>query len=258
MGLWTRWHVVTLLPTLVLMIIIATVMRRLLINKPFDIRMIPIKIISLILIVLEIIKQVYSIKNGYDPYHLPLHFCSIFLYALPLMAFYRGKYQNGVRSVATSTMTALFIGMLVIPNVIYSEDRIFEFFSDYLAFQTVSFHNLVIFALFITLALDLHKPTGKRGEVYFIAVFGIVFVTLSATMSHLLETNFSNFLYSTVGFIKDIVDALKVSVGETTIKVIYTITLALLHVLLMVGTNYLYLFVEKCKEKAVAYFAKNK
>ena len=250
MGLWSLNHLKTTPLTFVLLILLTILVRMALKNKPREIKMLPIKIISVFLVVLEIIKQILSIRTGYQLHHLPLHFCSIFLYVLPLMAFYRGKYQEKFCSVATSTMTALLFGMLIMPGIIYSDYAINNFFNDFFAFHTVFFHNLVILALFLTLALDLHTPSGKRDEVTFITLFGTGFVLISASLSHILQTNFSNFLSSTVGFIANLVDKIATVIGRTPITVIYTLTLAALHVLLMVLTSYVYLLLTRLIKKA--------
>lgn len=137
-------------------------------------------------------------------------------------------------------------------NVIYSSERINTFFTDYLSFHTVFFHNIVIFALFLVLALDLHKPSGSRSEVIFVLIFGAVFVSLAASASHILQTNYSNFLYSTVGIIKTLTENMKLAIGEVPTKIVYTSTLAVLHILLLVITDYLFMAFCVIKEKILA------
>ena len=245
MSLWSFEHLITVPATFAVFLIFAYLLRRLLINKPYELRMLPIKIISAIIVIIEIGKQIYSASIGYDLYHLPLHFCSIFLYALPLMAFYRGRWESAVRSTACAAMTALLIGMLIIPNVIYGADRILSFFTDYLAFHTVVFHNLVILAFILMLFLDLHQPQANRSEALFVGVFGAVFVAVSATASHVLQTNFSNFLSSTIGIVADLVDKVKEAIGSGVTNVLYTVIISALHVALLVGTYYLYGLIRK-------------
>ena len=251
MGLWTFLHAVSVLPTFCLMLIISLLMRKFLIQKPFEIRMLPIKIIAVIMILIEIGKQIYSASIGYNLYHIPLHFCSIFVFILPIFAFYRGKWEDNLRSVACAAMLSLFFGMLVMPNVIYSSSSILSFFGNYLSFHTVFSHNLVIFAFFLTLSLDLHTPTASRAENTFVILFGAAFVIISATMAHVLQTNFSNFLYSTVGFVSDLVEELKLLIGELPVTIIYTATLCFLHVVLLLLTNCLFKLVCLGKEKVV-------
>ena len=249
MGFWTKAHLVTVLPTFVVLLIIALLMRKWLLKKPYETRMIPIKIISVIILLIEIGKQAVSVSRGSDPYHLPLHFCSIFVFVLPLFAFYRGKGKEKAASVACASMIALFIGMLIIPNVIYADTRIETFFEDYLSFHTVFFHNLVIFALFLSLSLDLHRPSGKRAEILFVALFGLAFSLIAAAASHLLETNFSNFLYSTVSIIEALTEKVRAVLGDAKTTVIYTSALSSLIVLLMLAADYIYLALCIAKDK---------
>ena len=96
MQLWTYEHAITVLPGLAIMAVLAVVLRKFLKEKPHHIRMIPISVIAVILVLLEIGKQETSLRQGYDLYCLPFHFCSLFIFMLPLMAFYRGKYQQQI------------------------------------------------------------------------------------------------------------------------------------------------------------------
>ena len=251
MGFWSKLHLLTVIPTFVGFIIIALLLRKLLIKKSYKIKMLPIKIIAVIVILIEFGKQLCSILIGYDLYHLPFHFCSIFVYVLPLFAFYTGKGKNYVKSFSTATMSVLFIGMLVMPEVIYSYERIETFFTDYLSFHTVFFHNIVILTLFIIIALDLHKPTGCGREVAFIIIASSVFVAVAITASHLLDTNYSNFLHSTVSIVKTLYSSLSAKIGETPTMLIYTFALAVLHVLIILLFNYVNLAVCKIKEKFI-------
>ena len=86
MGLWTPEHAATLLPAVAVMLALAWLLRRKLADKPFETRMIPIKVIAVILLLLEVGKQVVSLCRGYDLYHLPFHFCSLFLFMMPASA----------------------------------------------------------------------------------------------------------------------------------------------------------------------------
>ena len=107
MQLWTKEHAITVLPSLAVGILLTILLRALIGKKPLRIRMIPVQIVAVLLVLLEIGKQAISFKNGYDLYHIPLHFCSIFLFALPAMAFYRGKHENKVRTVTATVCMSL-------------------------------------------------------------------------------------------------------------------------------------------------------
>ena len=55
MVLWTPEHVQTLLPALAVMLVIAIGLRLWLHKKPYEIRMIPLKIIAVIFLLLELV-----------------------------------------------------------------------------------------------------------------------------------------------------------------------------------------------------------
>ena len=139
MELWTPEHAKSLIPALIIMIIASLILRRFLLNKDWNIRMIPFRIIAAALIILEIGKQAYSFARGYDLYHIPLHYCSLFLFSVPAMAFYTGKHKQAVQAVTCAFCASLLLFMLVYPNLIYSAWNITNFFSDFLCF----FYNLI-------------------------------------------------------------------------------------------------------------------
>ena len=82
MPFWTAAHLKIQLPLMVLMVIVAWVLRRVLKNKKEHVRMIPFQIVAAVIAVLEIVKQVKSLSDGYDLWHLPLHVCSIITFLL--------------------------------------------------------------------------------------------------------------------------------------------------------------------------------
>ena len=96
MALWTKTHALSLLPAVAVMLLLTGLLRYYLGRKPLHIRIIPLQVVAVLLFLLEIGKQALSFRNGYDLYHIPLHFCSLFIFMLPLAAFYRGKGQETI------------------------------------------------------------------------------------------------------------------------------------------------------------------
>ena len=119
MELWTPEHIRTLIPAVLIMLLVAVGLRLWLGKKPLSARMIPLQICSVLLLLLEVGKQALSLRRGYDLYHLPFHYCSLFLFALPAMAFYRGKHRQTVNAVATALCMAMFLLLMIYPNLIY-------------------------------------------------------------------------------------------------------------------------------------------
>ena len=119
MHLWSYLHFITWIPTLIFMIFIGIILRKVLLNKPNNIKMIPFRIFAILLIILEIIKQIISIRNGYNLFYLPFHLCSVFLVCIPLMAFYNGKHSNLINSITATLCMLLLTVMLIMPAQIY-------------------------------------------------------------------------------------------------------------------------------------------
>lgn len=192
MGLWTVTHARTVLPAVVAMLLLAFLLGHVLNKKPLKIRMLPIQIIAVILLLLEVGKQWVSMQGEYDLYSIPLHYCSLFLFAIPAMAFYRGKHAGKVRAITAALCASVFLIMLIYPSLIYSADNVRRFFQEYMSFHTVVFHNLVMFSFVLILALHLHQPE-KRGEPKSISVFMLCYCAVAATAAQLLKTNYANF-----------------------------------------------------------------
>jgi hypothetical protein len=130
MELWTDMHIKTLLPSILIMAVVALILGKCLAKRSERIRMLPFQIVAVVLFVLEIFKQVISFSKGYDLYHIPLHFCSLFIFMLPLMSFYRGKHQNAVRGITAGLCTSVFFLMSVYPALIYTANDVEQYFQS--------------------------------------------------------------------------------------------------------------------------------
>ena len=80
MQLWTPEHIRTVIPATIGMIIVAIVLRLTIGKKSERIRFIPFQILAILLVALEIMKQVSQLITGYSLYSLPFHFCSLFIF----------------------------------------------------------------------------------------------------------------------------------------------------------------------------------
>lgn len=250
MELWTVEHIKTLLPALAVMIGIAAVLRKTLGGKPEQIRMIPFQIIAVLLVALEVGKQGLSLARGYDLYHLPFHFCSLFIFALPAMAFYRGEKRQTVRGIAAALCAALFLLMLIYPNLIYSGGNIREFFTDYFSFHTVAFHNLVMLAFVLMVALRIHIPAPK-GEAKAVVLSTVVFCVVSATMAQLLKTNYANYYSCNIPPLKAVRVNLQGVLGYGFTQLLYILIVSMLNIVFVLGAYWLYRLAVKEKKTPV-------
>lgn len=239
MGLWSQEHAATLPAAVAVMLVICAILRFTIGKMDRKIRMIPLQIVAVLLVILEIGKQWVSISRGYDLYHIPLHFCSIFIFALPVMSFYRGKHMSLVSGVVAGLCAACSGLTLIYPTLIYSAGNIKGFFADYLDFHTVAFHNLVIFAFFLIIALQLHTPE-KKGEPKAIALFLVAFCTIAAIFSQLLQTNYAGFYSCNVPVFESLRLSMQPILGYGITQLIYVVALMAVHVLFVWGFYWIY------------------
>lgn len=239
MELWTLEHAKTLPAALAVMLVLAFVLRIAIGKKDIKIRMIPFHVLSGLLILLEIGKQAVSLYRGYDLYHLPFHFCSLFIFAMPAMSLYRGKYKSVVRGITAALCTAVFLLMMIYPNLIYGAGNINAFLTDYMSFHTVAFHNIVMFAFLLIPALELHTPEYPW-EPKAVVWFTVGFCTVSATMAQLLKTNYANFYSCNIPVLETVRLQVEQVLGAIAAKGLYILIVSLLNIVFVFGSYWLY------------------
>lgn len=244
MELWTPEHMKTLLPALGVMFLIAAVLRWTIGNKPLEIRLIPLRIIAVLLLLLEIGKQVLSLQQGYDLYHLPFHFCSLFIFAVPAVSFYRGKHHQTILGVGAALCASLFLLMLIYPNLIYSAGNIKEFFTNFFSFHTVAFHNLVMLAFVLIVALGVHTP-APCGEQKALVLSTVGFCVISASMAQILKTNYANYYSCNIPPLEAVRVSLQGVLGVGVTQLLYILIVSLLNILFVLGAYWVYRGVRK-------------
>ena len=207
---WTRFRIYTLVPAFIIVILLSYFLSKKLRDKDEQTKLIPIKIISIVLLVLELCKQVLSIIRGYDLYHIPLHFCSLFLYFLPIAAFYKGKYKEYFRTLAAVVSACLYLFMCVYPLLIYSDEAIMDiknFFtgnvSSFFQLHAVLFHNIALLPFLFFAFEDICKHDTKR-DIKIIIIGFAIYSVVSATIGNIFDINFNNFVHSNAPFLENL------------------------------------------------------
>ena len=239
MQLWTKEHALAILPSLAVMLLLCVVFRITLGKKSLEIRMIPFKIVAILVVLLEIGKQVLSFQRGYDLYHIPLHYCSLFIFMLPIMAFYRGKHQDKVGGITAAICSAVFIMMLIYPALIFGDWNVRNYFGDYFDFHTVTVHILIMFAFLLIPFLKLHTP-AKKGEQKAVIIFIICFCIVSATAAQLLETNYNNFYQCNIPPLEALRQSVAAVTAEWFSKVFYVLCVTVMDILFTTGAYWAY------------------
>ena len=239
--MWTLTHAITLFPTLIVLAELAFLIGYLLKDKNEMIRSIPLQLIAAALIIMELIKQVRSFDaNGvYDRYSLPMHFCSLFLYMLPLHSFFRTKPRPIIDSLTVMLTASLIVNMLMMPANIYGADNVRQMFQNYGSFHTVVFHNLVIFYGMLTISLKAYKFNIKR-DVIVSLIFLAAYVIIATVFSYTLKTNFHNLYQCNIDFIRNFIDMLKEKMGNLgwTIQVLYVSLLFIMTLVMCIASYF--------------------
>ena len=248
MTLWTPTHVQTLLPAIIVMLILAAILRLTLGKKDRETRMIPFQFFSCALVVLEIGKQVLSLYRGYDLYHLPFHFCSMLIFLPAIMAFYRGKHEKTITCITTAVLAAVFILTAVYPDLIYSAQAVKEFSTNFFSFHTVAFHNIAMFLFVLIPALDLHEPE-PQGEPKKVLLFILGFCVISASMAHLLQTNFNNFYTCNIAPLEAVRVSVENVTGSTVAAIVYVLIVTIMDLIFVTGSYWFYRLIHKLLAK---------
>ena len=213
--------------TLCILLIITFLLWLLLRNKGEAAQGIPFKIIALILLIGEVAKQIISIRQGYNLWHLPLHFCSTYFIWFSIAEFSKGELHLSMRNMSFVATFYLCAAMYSYPGSIVPHcDNIFE---NYFSAHSFFFHHLVVLYMLLMVAFKRYKPQKKDALVW-VGCFTIYYcVTLIC--AYTLEKNYFNILHSgPLTFI----EPLRLKVGQ----VCYDI--GLLFVLLFFGSCILY------------------
>ena len=113
-------------------------------NKNEKIKRIPFKIISLSLIILEVVKQIYFISTGtYTARQIPAHFCSLIVIIIALNEFLPKKFSKWLDASSVVFPIIALVLLLVDPKSMIgsSSSNIFKNFPTFHAFM---FHALVV------------------------------------------------------------------------------------------------------------------
>ena len=207
---WTKYHVILLIPTYIIEIVVAIILGKVLKNKDEKTRMIPIQVVTIILLALEVAKQIYGIVKGYDLYWIPLHFCSLFLFIMPVVSFYNGKYKNQARILGIVISSCLFLFMVVYPDIVFggaaiqaSWDYLLGRGGRFIELHSVLFHIIAVGLFFLFLALDLVEFNTKKDLILIWIAFAI-YCVIVGPLSNIIDVNFNNFARCNAPFLENV------------------------------------------------------
>jgi hypothetical protein len=190
-------------------------------------------------------KQIHSFSGGtYNTYSLPFHYCSLFLFILPVHSFSKGKVKKIAESVALGIGSSFIFFMAIMPTVVYSASDIVGIFDNFYSFHTVVFHSLVLLYFIMFFGMRLAKFNIKH-DLPTISIFLAVYVAVATVLANTLKVNFHNLLQCNLPPVENIRVMLVNSLGGFG-HMIYTAVLAVLTLAFAAGT---YLIVRLCYTK---------
>lgn len=213
LGLWTSTHFWGIIPPFLIFAGIAVLLGFLLRKKDDIIKKQILRAIAVTILVLEVCKQIMSLSDGsYDLYHLPLHYCSLFLYTVPLHAFSFGKFKKFADGFCFMTCASLFLFYMIVPTVLYPTGAITGYFRGFFNFHTVTFHHLVVFYLFLGIAFKQFKISVKR-DFPFAAIVLSVYVLIATACSYAHNENYQNLLKCNLEMLENVRLAIVNAIG---------------------------------------------
>lgn len=227
---------------LAIIIVVCLCLGLILKNKPEKIKRITLIIIAIILLILEVVKQLYNAFNGsYSTWIIPLHFCSMFVFLIPLAEFFNGKIRDMSQALAF-TCSFMFVALFYFQPSGVLGNATSNVFGSFNSFHTFVYHHLIILYFGLTISLNLYKPKMKH-TLYVLIGLTIYFI-VGVSFAFILNTNYCNFLYSVI----DIVESLRLHFGQ----VLYLIGMYIFGIILSCGFMLIInLIYKKIKEKKI-------
>ena len=162
-------------------------------NKSEKIKRLPLFIITIIILALEVAKQIYNLCIGYDLWAIPLHFCSLFMFFYSFSNFGKGKLRR-FGDIMTVCCTFLVIVLFYLnPSNIIGEscENVFANFSN---FHTFTYEHLLFLYYFIFLGSNL--IVAKFSDLIYIIIGISSYAVVAITFAFSLNVNFCSILHN--------------------------------------------------------------
>lgn len=199
-----------------LLLFAAVVIALLLRDKPRWMRRIPTALIAIALLFLEVLKQRWNALGGFDPYMLPLHYCSLFAILIPLAELCGGWLSRCLRPAVTAMAFVVSVALYNCPGGII-DDACELFGMQFKPTHSFLFHHLVVFYLLLVVMMRLITP--RLRDVWTVGLIGAVYAAVAIPLSYLFDANYCNYLKSVIPFLEE----LRLQYGQVAHAVIITL-----------------------------------
>jgi membrane-bound metal-dependent hydrolase YbcI (DUF457 family) len=158
-------------------------------------------VIASLIVVSEVVKQIigwvnYATGTSDSLFFIPLHICSVLVFAIPLSAFTKKTSFLSPIFYALAMITAVesSMAMYIAPQQIISQStsHIFRAGAEYGDYHTLIFHSFAAMFIMLVVAFKLYQPKFK--DLIFGGLLYSGFMLISAILANLLDTNYARFL----------------------------------------------------------------
>lgn len=232
------------IPILLLSVILISILLHFLLkNKSEKVKRIPLIVISLLLIILEVAKQIYFFANGvYTVKQLPAHFCSLIVVIIALSEFLPKKLSKylEVPSVVFPIMTILLV--LVHPNSMIgnSSSAIFKDFPNFHAFM---FHALVI--AYPIIKITLVKFNLKLKYCFSLICCILFYISYAIPIAFINDCNYLNILWN----VFEPLEKFRVKYGQVCYEIVWFLICVAISIVVYLIWYYIDKFIEKRRNR---------
>lgn len=238
---WSKEIAIITIPSYLLMVLIALVLFFVFRNKSEKVKYIPIYVLSVLLLIMEIGKQIEQIKIGYKFWTLPLHFCSFFMVWPLFSMFGKGRVKRFGDNITFIFGLIIFILMLINPESIYGE-AVYKLYYNKVLTHSFVFHEIVVFIVFLYVALGLVDFNKK--DWCFIPIALTFYTIIVVPAAYLLNTNYCSVLRCEYS---NILETIRLGAGQAVydifIFVLALVVMLIVHFTLCLLTN----LIKKCR-----------
>lgn len=154
------------------------------------------KVSAVILILLELTKYSYAIffDGGFPLIYIPLHFCSLFLYTFPIIAFANEKIANFFKPVSFGgAIVAMLLALLLPTNILGNPDVSWLSLENFVYTLSFVYHGFILAtALFIRIS-GFYKP--RKGDLIKSVLVITIFAVIAIIVNNIMDMDFMMLRY---------------------------------------------------------------
>lgn len=244
--------IIALIGGIIIIVVISILLKKFLGNKGEKVKKIPLQVLAVIIVLLEIAKQIYYFikfkQTGvFDKYVLPIHFCSLFIILFPFVQFTKKKYADFLRPMPMCYAVIMALMLYINPHALLG-NACSNIFANFHNFHTYAFHHVVLAYFAFSIALDDYTP-HKNDWIKCLIGAGI-YALYAVPLAYLLNTNYVNILSSAFGPLESIRLSMVNDIGYVLAQIIYDLIMAVVASLtLFLISKCYYLIYKKVKNK---------